>query len=142
MKMMDAVEVIDDVRLVTTKDLGLFKLVSGSTRAAKKDIYDLDFITEKISIIELFEALKVKNQLFNKKEDKNIFNYNNNDCPTVNPSLLLKFDGNIKQVGVKPRLSNDTILIVDGGKTWRSVGTSWRMKVRRLYNHLNIEYPL
>jgi hypothetical protein len=142
MKMMDAVEVIDDVRLVTTKDLGLFKLVSGSTRAAKKDIYDLDFITEKIPIIELFEALKVKNQLFNKKEDKNIFNHNNNDCPTVNPILLLKFDGGVKPVGVKPMYSNDTILIVDGGKTWRSVGTSWRMKVRRLYNHLNIKYPL
>jgi hypothetical protein len=142
MKMMDAVEVVDDVRLVTTKDLGLFKLVSGSTRAAKKDIYDLDFITEKISIIELYEALKVKNQLFNKKEDENIFNYNNNDCPTINPHLLLKFDGGVKQVGVKPMHSNDTILIVDGGKTWTSVAISWRMKVRRLYNHLNIKYPL
>ena len=142
MKMMDAVEVIDDVRLVTTKDLGLFKLISGSIRAAKKDIYDLDFITEKISIIELFEALKVKNQLFDKKEHKNIFNYNNNDCPTINPFLLLKFDGGVKQVGVKPMHSNDNILIVDGGKTWRSVATSWRMKVRRLYTHLNIEYPL
>ncbi|MFT4802534.1 MAG: hypothetical protein ACI93N_002314 [Flavobacteriaceae bacterium] len=35
MQMMDAVEVIDDVRLVTTKDLGLFKLVFGSTSSAK-----------------------------------------------------------------------------------------------------------
>ena len=58
------------------------------------------------------------------------------------PLLLLKFDGGIKRVGVKPMHSNDTILIVDGGKTWRSVATSWRMKVRRLYAHLNIEYPL
>ena len=120
---------------------GLFKLISGFSRAAKKDIYDLDFITEKISIIELFEALKVKNQVFDKKEHKNIFNYNNNDCPTINPFLLLKFDGGVKQVGVKPMHSNDTILIVDGGKTWTSVAISWRMKVRRLYTHLNIEYP-
>ena len=142
MKMMDAVEVIDNVRLVTTKDLGLFKLISGSIRAAKKDIYDLDFITEKIPIIELFEALKVKNQLFNKKEDKNIFNYNNNDCPTINPYLLLKFDGGVRQVGVKPMHSNDNILIVDSGKIWKRVASDWRMKVRRLYNHLNIEYPL
>jgi len=28
---------------------GLFKLISGFSRAAKKDIYDLDFITEIIS---------------------------------------------------------------------------------------------
>lgn len=138
MKMMDALEIIDNVRLVTTKDLGLFKLVSGSTRAAKKDIYDLDFITEKISIIELFEALKVKNEVFNKKEHKNIFNYNNNDCPTLNPNLLLKFDGGVKQVGVKPMHSNDNILIVDGGKSWIMARTSWRMKVRRLFNHLGI----
>jgi hypothetical protein len=140
MKMMDALEIIDDVKLVTTKDLGLFKLVSGSTRAAKKDIYDLDFITEKISIVELFEALKVKNEVFNKKEHKNIFNYNNNDCPTLNPNLLLKFDGGVKQVGVKPMHSNDNILIVDGGKSWIMTRTSWRMKVRRLFNHLEIEF--
>lgn len=140
MKMMDAVEIVDKVRLVTTMDLGLFKLVSGSTRAAKKDIYDLDFITEKIPIIELFEALKVKNQLFNKKEDKNIFNYSNNDCPTINPNLLLKFDGSVKQVGVKPMHSNDNILIIDDGKSWVRVKISWRMKVRRLFKYLEIEF--
>jgi hypothetical protein len=141
MKMMDVVEIEDDVRLVTTKDLGLFKLISGSSRAAKKDIYDLDFITQRINLIVLFEALKVKKQTFNENQHKNIFDLDEEECPTEDPYLLLKFDGKVKQNRVKPMHSNDNILIVDGGKTWTSVGISWRMKVRRLYTHLNIEYP-
>ncbi|MEQ3665844.1 nucleotidyl transferase AbiEii/AbiGii toxin family protein [Olleya sp.] len=140
MKMMDAIEVVDEVRLVTTKDIGLFKLISGSSRAAKKDIYDLDFITENINVIELFEALKVKKQTFNQKEHQNIFDLDEEECPTQNPSLLLKFDGNVSQNRIKPMHSNDNILIVKGGKSWVRVRTSWRMKVRRLFNHLEIEY--
>lgn len=142
MKMMDAVEIVDEIRLVTTKDIGLFKLISGSSRAAKKDIYDLDFITEKINIIDLFEALKVKKQTFNKKEHQNIFDLDGEECPTQNPRLLLKFDGKVKQNRIKPIHSNDNILIVEGGKSWIRVKTSWRMKVRRLYNHLEIDFQL
>ena len=142
MKMMDEVEVIDNVRLVTTKDLGLFKLISGSSRAAKKDIYDLDFITEKISIIELYEALKVKNQLFNKKEHKNIFNYNNNDCPTINPILLLKFDMDRSiRNNLKPMHSNDNIIEAENGKSWIRTRISWVSKIRKLYRYLGVEYP-
>ncbi len=140
MKMMDTVEVVDDVRLVTTKDIGLFKLISGSSRAAKKDIYDLDFITEKINIIDLYEALKLKKQTFNKKEHQNIFDLDEEECPTQNPTLLLKFDGKVKPNRIKPIHSNDNILIVEGGKSWVRVRTSWRIKVRRLFNHLGIEY--
>jgi len=142
MKMMDAIEVVKDVRLVTTKDIGLFKLVSGSSRAAKKDIYDLDFITEIIPIIELFNDLKVKKVKFNKNEHLNIFDLDEDECPTHNPQLLLKFDGKVQVSTIKPIHSNDNILIVEGGKTWIRVRTSWRMKVRTLFNHLNIEYPL
>lgn len=136
MKMMDAIEVVDEVKLVTTKDIGLFKLISGSSRAAKKDIYDLDFITEKINIINLFEDLKVKKQTFNQKEDQNIFDLDEEECPTQNPNLLLKFDGNVSQNKIKPMHSNDNILIVEGGKSWVRVRTSWRMKVKRLFRYL------
>jgi hypothetical protein len=142
MKMMDAIEVVNGVRLVTTKDLGLFKLISGSSRAAKKDIYDLDFITEKINIIDLFESLKGKKQTFSKKEHHNIFDLDEEECPTRNPYLLLKFDGNPKQNKQKPIHSNDNILIVKGGQTWTTTKISWRMKVRRLYAYLGIKYPL
>ena len=140
MKMVDEVEIIDGVRLVTTKDIGLFKLISGSFRAARKDIYDLDFITEQIKIVELFEMLKAKKGTFNKKAHQNIFDLDEDECPTQNPKLLLKFDGGVKQNKQKPMHSHDNILIVKGGKGWASAKTSWRMKVRRLFTHLEIEF--
>ena len=142
MKMVDTPEVLKGIRLVSTKDIGLFKLISGSSRAAKKDIYDLDFITEKILLVDLFFLLKEKQKLFNSKEDKNIFDLDEDESPLDNPLLLLKFERSVIQNGVKPIHSNDNILIVEGGKTWIQVKSSWRMKLRRLYKKLDIEYPM
>lgn len=143
MKMMDKVEVIDDVRLVTLKDLGLFKLISGSSRAAKKDIYDLDFITEKIPIIELFKILREKKAIYNKAEDKNIFDLDENKCPTQFPLELLNFDRNTKnRNSLKPMHSNDSITSVDNGKSWIEVRSSWRSKIRKLYRYLGVKYPI
>lgn len=144
MKMIEPIEVINDVRMVSTTDIGLFKLISGASRAAKKDIYDLDFITDKIALIELFSLLKHKKEQFNTSEDKNIFDLDEDDCsgcPITDPYLLLKFDGGIKNTGVKPIHSNDNILIFGDNKTWIRARTSWRMKIRRLFNYLGINYP-
>lgn len=142
MKMMDAVEVIDNVRLVTLKDLGLFKLISGSSRAAKKDIYDLDFITEKISIIALFKALKEKRVIYNKEEDKNIFDLDENKCPTQFPLELLNFDRNTKKRNsLKPMHSNDNIIVADNGKSWIRTRMSWVSKIRQLYRSIDVKYP-
>ncbi len=140
MKMMDEVETIDEVRLVTTKDIGLFKLISGSSRAANKDIYDLDFITEIIPLVELFEGLKIKKKKFNQKEHQNIFDLDDEGCPTQDPNLLLKFDGKVSQSKIKPIHSNDKILIPEGGKSWIETRTSWRMKVRKLFRNLGIDF--
>lgn len=142
MKMIDPFEIIDSVRLVTIKDLGLFKLISGSSRAAKKDIYDLDFITEKIPIIALFEALKTKKNIFSREEHKNIFDLDEDKCPTQYPLELLNFDRNTKKsTAVKPNHSNDKISITENGKTWQMASSHWRMKLRKLYNYLDIDYP-
>lgn len=142
MKMIDPFEVIDNIRLVSTKDIGLFKLISGSSRAAKKDIYDLDFITEIIPIIALFEALKTKKEVFNKEEDKNIFDLDEDKCPTQYPLELLSFDNKYKKRNaIKPNHSNDTISIIDNGKTWQMASSHWRMKLRKLYKYLLIDYP-
>lgn len=139
-RMMDAPETIDEVRLVTTKDIGLFKLITGSSRAANKDIYDLDFITEHIPLADLFEGLKAKKEKFNKKEHQSIFDLDDEGCPTQNPYLLLKFDGNVSQSKIKPMHSNDHIIIPVGGKSWIETRTSWRMKVRKLFRHLGVEF--
>ena len=142
MKIMDEVEVIDDVRLVTIKDLGLFKLISGSSRAAKKDIYDLDFITEKIPIIELFEALKEKRAKYNNKEDENIFDLDENKCPSQFPLELLNFDRNTKKRNsLKPMHSNDNIIESDNSKSWIRTRMRWVSKIRQLYRNIGIKYP-
>lgn len=142
MKMMDEVEVIDNIRLVTLKDLGLFKLISGSSRAAKKDIYDLDFITEKIPIIALFEVLKEKRVIYNKEEDKNIFDLDENKCPTQFPLELLNFDRNTKKRNsLKPMHSNDNIIVADNGKSWIRTRMSWVSKIRQLYRCIDVKYP-
>jgi hypothetical protein len=140
MKMMDDVEVIDDIRLVSDKDIGMFKLISGSSRAARKDIYDLDFITNHISLTELMENLKQKQKKFNIKEDRNIFDLDDDESPLDNPKLLLKFEGNITQNTIKPIHSNDQIIIVEGSKSWIEARISWRMKVRKLFGDWNINH--
>ncbi len=140
MKMMDDIETMDGIRLATTRDIGLFKLMSCSSRAANKDIYDLDFITGQIPLVELFEGLKVKKEKFNQKEHQNIFDLDEDGSPTQDPYLLLKFDKKVSQSKIKPMHSNDYILIPAGGKSWIRSRTSWRMKVRGLFRHLGIEY--
>jgi predicted nucleotidyltransferase component of viral defense system len=46
MKNLYEIEIRDNIKLLSKKDIGLFKLISASNRSAKKDIYDLDFITD------------------------------------------------------------------------------------------------
>jgi len=41
----------------------------------------------------------------------------------------------------KMRHSHDNILNIDGSKSWREASIYWRMKVRRLYASIGVEYP-
>ena len=141
MKTLYDVEVIDDMRLVAKKDIGLFKLVSASSRAGKKDIYDLDYITEEIPLIDLFNELKEKKTQFNKEEDKTIFDLDGEECPIQNPLLLLSFDGVLKTNTSKPIHTNNTIDIIEGSNSWIVSKISWKQKVRELLRHLGIGYP-
>ncbi len=140
MKMMDEVELIDSMRLVSLKDIGLFKLISGSSRSVKKDIYDLDFITEHIPLIDLLEMLRLKQEKYSQEEDRNIFDLDEDPSPIENPKLLLKFDGKVAQNTIKPMHSNDHINILEGSKSWILAKLSWRRKVRKLFRDWNIEH--
>ena len=140
MKNLFDVEVNQGISLLSKKDIGLFKLISTSNRSTKKDIYDLDFITDTISLIDLYDSLKVKTLKFNKEEHKTIFDLSKNNTPIDNPELLLKFDDNL-DYSKFPSHTNDTIQIIEGSKTWIEAKISWRSKVRRLYNHLGKDFP-
>ncbi len=140
MKNLFDLEVNQGINLLSKKDIGLFKLISTSNRSTKKDIYDLDFITDTISLIELYEYLKVKTLKFNKEEHRTIFDLNKNNTPIDNPELLLKFDTN-SDYSKFPSQTNDSIQIIEGSKTWIEAKISWRSKVRRLFSHLGKDFP-
>ena len=140
MKNLFDLEVNQGISLLSKKDIGLFKLISTSNRSTKKDIYDLDFITDTISLIDLYDSLKVKTLKFNKEEHKTIFDLSENNTPIDNPELLLKFDDN-SDYSKFPSHTNDTIKIIEGSKTWIEAKISWRSKVRQLYNHLGKDFP-
>lgn len=140
MKNLFEVEVNQGISLLSKKDIGLFKLISTANPSTKKDIYDLDFITDTISLLELYEDLKVKTLKFNKEEHKTIFDLSKNNTPIDNPELLLKFDDN-SDYSKFPSRTNDTIQIIEGSKSWIEAKISWRSKVRKLYNHLGKDIP-
>lgn len=51
--------------------------MSASNRFAKKDIYDLDYITDKMCLLELFNQFKIKSEEFNQSAHKTIFDLDN-----------------------------------------------------------------
>jgi len=141
MKALYNFEMIEGVRCYDIKDIGLFKLVSCSNRPAKKDIYDLEYITETESLNELYHLLKHKKDKFTKDKDRNIFDLDNAPDPIDDPHLLLLFD---KRMATKQKLrhTHDNILNTKESKSWQVASIQWRIKVRHLYKSLNIEYPL
>lgn len=56
MKTVDHIETVEDLRLFSVRDIGLFKLMSASSRPAN----DLYYITERISLIQLYKNLLEK----------------------------------------------------------------------------------
>ncbi|KGE16067.1 nucleotidyl transferase AbiEii/AbiGii toxin family protein [Sphingobacterium deserti] len=56
MKMLDSLEDIDGIKLVSELDIALFKMMSAANRATQKDIYDLDLLSEKFSLIHLLSS--------------------------------------------------------------------------------------
>lgn len=141
MKSLYDFEFIKGIRYYNVKDIGLFKLISCASRPAKKDIYDLEYITQREDLIDLYKLLQSKKAQFKNEIDRNIFDLDNDPDPIDNPHLLLLFD---KRMASKQKMnhSNDNILTIEGSKTWREASMHWRMKVRRLYKSLNIQYPL
>ena len=140
MKNVSPIEVNQGLRLLSKLDIGLFKLVSAANRATKKDIYDLDFITNDIPLVDLYQKLEDKTSEFNADKDRTIFDLDKQLSPIDNPDLFLKFDD--VQVSMRmPSHSHDNIHIVEGSKQWASSKIDWRTKVRSLYSYLGMRFP-
>jgi hypothetical protein len=117
------------------QDIGIFKLLSVSNRTANKDVYDLDFITDEIPLLELYQSLMKKQEKYNTESDKNIFDIDNTN-PIANPDLLLSFDEKLQSSKNRPSHSDDRIVVLEGNKTWFAARTSWKSKVRDLIRNL------
>ncbi|WP_444671077.1 nucleotidyl transferase AbiEii/AbiGii toxin family protein [Flavobacterium columnare] len=134
-------EIHDAIRVVSRLDIGLFKLMSASNRLAKKDIYDLAYITEEISIIELYNNLKDKKERYCEPIHRTIFDLDDEVSPVDTPELLLEFDSVASNSNSRPFHSHDRIDLVKGSKSWNLARTEWRSKVRQLFNHLRKDFP-
>ena len=141
MQCLFAPEIFEDIRVIHKTDIGLFKLMSASNRFANKDIYDLDHITEDISLIELFGHFKTKAEKFSQSEHKTIFDLDNETSPLDKPELLLEFDKAQSLKHNRPSHSNDRIELLVSSKPWQMARLSWRSKVRQFFAHLGKDFP-
>lgn len=140
MKRLFDIETINDIRLFSKVDIGLYKLVSLSNRSTKKDVYDLDFITDDIKLTVLYENLKEKLGKFNKEEHRTIFDLDKNESVIENIDLLIEFDNTLGS-SKSPTHSHDNIKIVEENKTWFQAKISWKSKVRELFRYLGKDFP-
>jgi hypothetical protein len=130
---LDVVENVDGMRLFSVRDIALFKLMAASNRFSKKDIYDLDKITDLIELDSLLRSLKEKMVLFKEDRHKSLFDLDQKKNPLDDPRVLLAFDDIEFQASDSHHThSSDRIEILQNGKTWVLAKAGWRSKVRRL----------
>jgi len=140
MKCLFETEIVDEIRMIHKNDIGLFKLMSATNRFAKKDIYDLDFITDEISLLNLYNQLREKRNTYNLPRHQSLFDLDIEKDVLEHPELFLEFD-KPQSKSHRPSHTHDRIDIVEGSKTWTEARLSWRMKVRKLFSELGKDFP-
>jgi nucleotidyltransferase AbiEii toxin of type IV toxin-antitoxin system len=132
-------EVLNGIRAATTQDMGLYKLISASRRDSKKDIYDLDFITDEWSLPGLMKSLKKKMHDLEDMSKRSVFDIDSSANPISDPLALLHFDREEMPLQM-PNHSSDHLDIIDG-KSWLSARSSWRGKLRNYFKLIGVEFP-
>ena len=139
---LDPFEQYNGIRTLSLRDIGLLKLVSASNRKAKKDIYDLDFITEQIELSDLMVMLEEKQNKFKGDAFKSLFDLDREHSPIQDINLLLAFDEvDYTALPRRPNHSHDLIDILPSSKNWRSARSSWRRKVINLMRLRGLQPP-
>ena len=139
---LDEIQIQDGIKVFSIKDIGLFKLMSASNRKAKKDIYDLDYITDQIPLSQLVKDLKGKLARYNADEFKCLFDLDEEKSPLEDLNLLLAFDEiNYSEIPSRPSHTNDNIEITTNAKLWKSAKASWRRKVRDFMKEQGVTLP-
>jgi hypothetical protein len=140
--LIDPFEFSEGIKLLTLRDIGLLKLMSASSRKAKKDIYDLEFITEIIALPDLYAMLAEKLIRFKGSKYRSLFDLDLEKSPIDDIHLLLAFDEiNYKALPSRPHHSHDSIDILPTGKSWILPRAGWRRKVLSLMKSHGITPP-
>ncbi len=127
---LDPIEKVDNINLFSLRDIGLFKLMAASNRLAKKDIYDLDLITDYLDLAYLLQSLKEKFTYYNAPSYQCLFDLDQQQNPLENIDVLLAFDNiEYKTSDTRHTHSSDRLDISKNGKTWLAAKFSWRRKV-------------
>ncbi len=130
---LDPVENIEDVRMLSVEDIGLFKLIAASNRFAMKDFYDLDIITDHIHLGFLLKRLKEKHDRYNEDRHKCLFDLDHSKSPLDDISILLPSDETVfNSSDSRHTHSSDRLDILEGGKTWLTAKLSWKRKIQHL----------
>ena len=140
MKCLFEPEMVKKIKVIHKNDIGIFKLMSATNRFAKKDIYDLDFITDEISLLNLYNQLSEKRTTYNLPEHQCLFDLDIEKDVFEHPEMLLEFD-KPKNKCHRPSHTHDRIDVIEGSKTWIEARLSWRMKVRKLFSELGKDFP-
>lgn len=138
----DPFEVYNGIRMLSIRDIALLKLLSASSRKAKKDIYDLDLLSNELNLEHLIELLRTKLEKYDSDEFENLFDLDGRHNPVENLALLLGFDENTySEMPNRPNHSHDNIDIMPDSKSWVSARISWKQKVKDLMRKKGIIPP-
>jgi hypothetical protein len=130
---LDEVENIEGIKMLSVRDIGLFKLMAASSRFAKKDIYDLDLITDHFDLPYLLKVLKEKQIRYNEDRYRCLFDLDQERNPLDDISVLLFFDNaEFKSSDTRHTHSGDRLDILEEGKTWMGAKSSWKKKIKGL----------
>lgn len=142
--LLDQVEIIGAIKMISIKDIGVLKLKSLCSRMAKKDAYDLDLITDQkgYSLEELIDRYQEKERIFSSETDKWVFDLDEHSNPAVDPNALLAFDEtDYIYADNRPMHSDDQLNIVPPAKSYIAAKSSLRRKVREYMGKKGFELP-
>lgn len=142
--LLDQIEIIGGIKMISIKDIGVLKLKSLCSRMAKKDAYDLDLLTDLngYSLEQLIEKYQEKESLFSGETDKWVFDLDVHPNPAVDPNSLLAFDEiDYRSADNRPMHSDDMLKIVPPAKSYIAAKSSLRRKVRDYMSKHGFELP-
>jgi Nucleotidyl transferase AbiEii toxin, Type IV TA system len=130
---LDAIENVVGIRMLSVRDIGLFKLMAASNRFARKDFYDLDVVTDQINLDFLLRRLGEKVDQYNEDRFKCLFDLDHEKSPLDDISILLpKEETEFSSSNSLHTHSNDRLDILEGGKSWPAAKISLKRKIKNI----------